>query len=108
MLLATLLALGNEDQRYKNELVGLEAIQTTPDFSVRVSGQDFTVHFTVLPATAYTVEVYDLTGKRVAFWGHQQSEEREVSFTFVKSLPAGLYIVRLTAGKQVVAKKFQI
>ena len=108
LLFAVLVALGTESQRFAEQYVGQEVIQTAPEYAIRTSGQDLIITFDQAPATAYTVEIYDLTGKRVANWSRQKSTDTEATFTFEKSLNSGLYIVRLTAGEQVVAKKFQI
>jgi len=108
LLFAALVALGNTTLHNTAQYVGQEVTLTTLDYVIRTSGQDVVITFDQAPATAYSVEIYDLTGKRVANWSRQKSTDKEVTFTCDKSLNSGLYIVRVTAGKQVATKKFQI
>jgi hypothetical protein len=83
-------------------------VQQAPEFTVHVNGQDFTIQFSQIPKTAYTVEVYEITGKQVGSWSQKQSDEAEVIFTTTKSLHTGLYLIRLSAGTHVILKKFLI
>lgn len=78
------------------------------EFSAEVSGQYLIINFDKLPQTAFEIEIYDITGKRVASFKSDKATSKRMEFTFNQNLSSGLYIIRITAGSQAAAKKFQV
>jgi methionine-rich copper-binding protein CopC len=80
----------------------------TLDFSAEVNGEYLIINFEVAPQSNYTIDLYDITGKRVATYTGEKGTSKRMEFSLNQSLAKGLYIVRITSGKQAAAKKFQI
>ncbi len=105
LLFAALLVLGNNvptTQLHKQEVV-VDKL----DYQAQVVGQELILTFETTQSDELTIELYNLTGKRVGFWKVNESNKR-FTVTNKEVLAAGLYIVKVTNGKQAKAKKFQI
>lgn len=77
-------------------------------FNAEVSGQYLIINFDNLPQTAFEIEIYDITGKRVASFKSDKATNKRMEFSFNQNLSSGLYIIRITSGTQAAAKKFQV
>lgn len=109
LLFAMLVALGEPALHHAAEVTNRPQIAAANwGYTLQASGQELTITFNQTPAAAYTVEVYDLTGKRVANWSQAPSTSQSATFTFDNALKSGLYVARVTLGKEVVTKKFQL
>jgi len=80
----------------------------TLDFSAEINGEYLIINFDAVPQSNYTIDLYDITGKRVATYTGEKGTSKRMEFSLNQTLAKGLYIVRISAGKQAAAKKFQI
>jgi hypothetical protein len=78
------------------------------DFYVYLNGQDLKVRFDGIPEKTFLVELYSITGQRIAFWDVLRQDGRTYDFTIDKPLLKGLYIVKISSGDQVIARKLQV
>jgi methionine-rich copper-binding protein CopC len=112
LLIAALLLAGAVDSslqgQNKLQSSSLMSVSRTIEFTAYINGQDFHIDFNDAVNSALTVELYNITGARIADWKVEKSAEKFVELSLNRYLNKGLYIVKVTAGQQVVAKKIQI
>ena len=77
------------------------------EFIARLVEQQLVLDFEVTPSNNLRVELYDLTGKRIGFW-RVDEVTKEVILDNQKVLQQGLYIVKVTDGRNSSVKKFKI
>lgn len=82
--------------------------KTALDFSTTQSGQDLRLTIEGQVEKVFTVEIYSITGQRIANWDVQRQDGKNYDFTLDKPLRKGLYIVKVSSGDKIIAKKLQI
>lgn len=85
-----------------------QAAKTTLEFTAEVSGEYLIINFEVIPQSGYQIELYDITGRRVACYNSEKGANKRMEFSLNQALGKGLYIVRISSGKQAAAKKIQM
>lgn len=78
------------------------------EFTAYVSGQDVHLDFETAINTDLTIELYNLTGAKVAEWKVQKNTDKYCEVSLNEPLRKGLYIIKVSAGQHVVAKKVQV
>ncbi len=104
LLFAAMLVLGNNMPA--TQLPQQEVVVDQLDYQAQVVGQELILTIETTQINELTIELYNLTGKRVGFWKVNENNKR-ITVTNKEVLAAGLYIVKVTNGKQAKAKKFQ-
>lgn len=104
---ATLMVQGNQKP---TKAVATTVLQnkSTLDFSITQNGQDLRITIDGQIEKVFTVEVYSITGQRIANWDVQKLEGKSYDFTLEKPLRKGLYIVKVSSGDKIIAKKLQV
>lgn len=109
---AVLLLVGVADvgiqAQTKMQSTAVSAAARTMEFTAYVNGQDLHIDFNEAVNTGYTVELYNITGAKVADWKVDKNTDKYCELSINQYLRKGLYIVKISAGQQVLAKKLQI
>ena len=77
------------------------------DFSSYVSGQILHLDFDATLNSNYSIELYNLTGAKVGSWKIEKNSNEKCEVTLDQPLRKGMYIIKVSAGEKVVAKKLQ-
>lgn len=80
----------------------------TLEFSAYVNGQYVRIDFETAPTNDYTIELYNLTGAKIGEWHVQKSADKYSELNLDEPLRKGLYIIKVSAGQNVMAKKVQV
>jgi hypothetical protein len=80
------------------------------NYTLQVKSDQLIISFEKLPTENVTVEVFNLTGKRVEYYFVSAADisTQKQSFDFRSTHPAGLYVVRVSTASQSKTKKFQM
>lgn len=78
------------------------------DFTVSVNGQDIRVNISGQVSDQVTIEIYSITGQRISNQVIQKQEGRTYDISLESPLRKGLYIIKVSSGSQVLAKKLNI
>jgi len=78
------------------------------DFTVSVNGQDVRVNIFGHVSEQVVIEIYSITGQRIATQTTQKQDSKTYEFSLDIPLRKGLYIIKVSSGSQVIAKKFNI
>ncbi len=78
------------------------------EFTAYVSGQDVHLDFEAAINTDLVIELYNLTGAKVGEWKVQKNTDKYCEVSLNEPLRKGLYIIKVRAGQDVVAKKVQV
>ena len=78
------------------------------DFAAYMNGQDLHLDFSETFSAGFTVELYNITGAKIADWKVEKTNEKQIEVSVNQPLRKGLYIVKISSGQQILAKKLQI
>lgn len=78
------------------------------DFVAYVNGQTLNLEFDRNLDASFTVELFNITGKRIGFWKIQKAANLDYEIDLNQLLANGLYIIKITSGQHEVVKKMQV
>ena len=91
----------------KGQISGLNATERVLEFSAYVNGQVLHIDFDATVNTNYAVELYNLTGAKIGEWKIEKNSDKYCEVALDQPLRKGLYIIKVSTGQLVVAKKVQ-
>ncbi len=82
--------------------------KTAITFKAYIVDQELKIEFNDEPNRDFSVELFNLTGKKTDTWNVQRFDETKVyTLALEQVLPNGIYIVKLIVNHQEVVKKIQ-
>jgi methionine-rich copper-binding protein CopC len=77
------------------------------EFTSYVNAQILHIDFDANISSNYSIELYNLTGAKVGEWKIEKNGDKYCEVILDQPLRKGMYIIKVSAGEKVIAKKLQ-